>query len=73
MRSDASTEPPGESTRTTSAFKFLVARPSSSSLAMVSPPAVPAFASPSTIVPATVMTPTASPEVDTGFAANQLA
>ena len=57
MRSEASTEPPGLSTRTTSALMPLSRTPSSISLAMVSPPAVPGPALPSTIVPAIVTTP----------------
>ena len=57
MRSDASTEPPGLSTRTTSALMPLSRTPVSISLAIVSPPAVPGPALPSTIMPAMVTTP----------------
>src|SRR3546814_13565108 len=63
IRSDAMTDPPGESTRTTSAFTFLSARASSTSPAMVSPPAVPGPASPSTLSPDTAPAPTTGPDV----------
>ena len=57
MRSDAVTEPPGLSMRTTSAFSLPLATPFSIARAMVSPPAVPGPARPSMIVPAIVTTP----------------
>ena len=57
MRSEARTEPPPLSTRTTSALMPLSRTPSSISLAIVSPPAVPGPARPSTIMPAIVTTP----------------
>ena len=57
IRSEASTDPPGLSTRTTSAFRFLARIPFSIARAMESPPAVPSGAFPSTIVPAMVTTP----------------
>jgi len=57
MRSDASTDPPGESTRTTSALIPSSRTPLRIAAAMLSPPAVPSAALPSTIVPAIVTTP----------------
>ena len=58
MRSEARTEPPGESMRTTSALVSGRSIARSINLAMLSPAAVPGPAVPSVIVPATVTTAT---------------
>jgi hypothetical protein len=57
IRSEARTDPPGLSTRITSAFSRSEASPWSITSATLSPPAVPGAASPSTMVPAIVTTP----------------
>jgi hypothetical protein len=71
IRSDPVTDPPGESTRTTSAARLLSRSAPSIVSAIVSAPAVSPTPSPSMIVPATVTTPILPTPRGAGLSASQ--